>query len=157
MRNSGKLLAIAALALLATPPASAETPEYIQSGATAIYDADGARMLLENDGVTLQWIGWDRRGTANVLIEQDGTYTLNARQVADNGQGSLTMQGYVSEIGPGYFTIQGTITIEAAPDRERFCSENKLWHFAVTQNRRYWRLREFEWCDGLTDYIDIYM
>ena len=118
---------------------------------------DGARMLLENDGVTLQWIGWDRRGTANVLVEHDGTYTLTARQQVDNGQGSLAMDGYISEIGPGYFTFRGTITIEGAPDRGRYCSENKLWHFAVTQNRRYWRLREFEWCDDLTDYIDIYM
>ena len=155
MRTLGKLLVIPALALVS--PASADSSEFTQSGATAIYDADGARMLLENDGVTLQWIGWDRRGTANVLVEHDGTYTLTARQQVDNGQGSLAMDGYISEIGPGYFTFRGTITIEGAPDRGRYCSENKLWHFAVTQNRRYWRLREFEWCDDLTDYIDIYM
>jgi len=26
----------------------------------------------------------------------------------------------------------------------------------VTQNRRYWRIRTFEWCDDLTDYVDVY-
>jgi len=155
MRNFAKLLALPALALAL--PAAADSSDYVQSGATAIYDADGARMLRENDGVTLQWIGWDRRGTANVTVEADGTYMLVARQEAANGRGSMRMIGAISEIGPGYFTFRGTITIEGAPDRGRYCSENKLWHFAVTQNRRYWRLREFEWCDDLTDYIDIYM
>ena len=29
-----------------------------------------------------------------------------------------------------------------------------LWVYA--DGRKYWRLRDFDWCDGLTDYIDIY-
>jgi hypothetical protein len=33
---------------------------------------------------------------------------------------------------------------------------DKAWHFAVMQNRPYWRLREFDWCEDLTDYVDIY-
>jgi hypothetical protein len=38
----------------------------------------------------------------------------------------------------------------------RRCEQTGEWRFAVTQNRKYWRLRQFEWCDYLTDYIDIY-
>ncbi len=43
-----------------------------------------------------------------------------------------------------------------APDQGRACEADKSWHFAITQQRLYFRLREFEWCDRLTDYIDIY-
>ena len=40
--------------------------------------------------------------------------------------------------------------------QSRICEKTKDWHFAITQGRPYYRLREFEWCDGLTDYIDLY-
>ena len=62
----------------------------------------------------------------------------------------------MTEIGADYFVFDGTIRIADTPDAGRRCEADKVWHFAVTQNRPYWRLREFEWCDGLTDYIDIY-
>ena len=70
--------------------------------------------------------------------------------------GRLFLDGTITEIGAGYFTFEGTIRITDTPDPGRQCEDNKSWHFAVTQNRPYYRLREFEWCDGLTDYIDIY-
>ena len=57
---------------------------------------------------------------------------------------------------PAVFGPARLIRIADAPDPGRMCEATKSWHFAVTQNRRYYRLREFEWCDGLTDYIDIY-
>ncbi len=47
-------------------------------------------------------------------------------------------------------------TAPGTPDAGRRCEANKAWRFAVTQNRPWWRLREFEWSDGLTDYVDIY-
>ena len=28
--------------------------------------------------------------------------------------------------------------------------------FAITQNRKYWRLQQMESCGRLTDYVDIY-
>ena len=65
---------------------------------------------------------YSQAGTPHVAVSEafaDGTYTLTARQQVDNGQGSLAMDGYISEIGPGYFTFRGTITIEGAPDRGR--------------------------------------
>ena len=47
-------------------------------------------------------------------------------------------------------------SITDTPDRGRTCERRKTWHFAVTQRRSFYRLREFEWCDGLTDYVDVY-
>jgi len=68
----------------------------------------------------------------------------------------LQVDGDVIDVGAGYFTLRGTIRITGTPDRGRRCEATKDWHFAITQNRSYYRLREFEWCDGLTDYVDIH-
>ena len=121
---------------------------------TTILSAADAVRLRQNSGITLQWIGWDERGTATVT-EQAGRYRLSARQAGGEG-GLLTLDGAITEIGPDYFVFDGAIAISDTPDRGRNCFADKTWRFEVTQGRRYYRLREFEWCDGLTDYIDIY-
>jgi hypothetical protein len=46
----------------------------------------------------------------------------------------------ITEIGDDYFLLNGRITIGDTPDAGRSC----------------YRLREFERCDYLTDYADIY-
>ncbi len=139
------------LTVAAAPPVDQSNAE----GATRILDQAMAERLLGNGGMTLQWISWEDRGVANVTIDADGLWHLSARQ-AQAGMGSVTVNGIITEIGADYFTFEGEITIADAPDAGRRCSEDKPWHFGITQNRAYWRLREFEWCDGLTDYIDIY-
>ena len=116
-----------------------------------------ARRLAANTGITLQWIGWNERGRVEVGQTSDGVYRLFGRQSDDDGSGFVEVDGVVTEIGPDYFLLDGTVTIRDAPDAGRFCQADKLWRFGITQGRKYWRLREFEWCDGLTDYIDIYM
>lgn len=123
---------------------------------TRILDRSAADRLLAADGVTLQWIGWDRRGSVRV-VEENGIIRLDAAQDQPDGPGRLSVSGTVTEIGADYFILDGTIRITDTPDPGRRCEADKPWHFAVTQNRPYWRLREFEWCDGLTDYVDIYM
>ena len=120
---------------------------------TQILSEADAQRLLHNKGVTLQWIDWNTRGTA-VVSPRDGLWTLRAAQAG--GKGRLFLDGTITEIGEGYFTFDGTIRISDTPDPGRQCENTKSWHFAVTQNRPYYRLREFEWCDGLTDYVDIY-
>ncbi len=122
---------------------------------TKVLSQTDADRLLANKGVTLQWIDWDRRGSA-VVASGDALWTLRAAQSARQGKGRMILDGAIVEIGEGYFTFRGTIRIADAPDPGRMCEATKSWHFAVTQNRKYYRLREFEWCDGLTDYIDIY-
>lgn len=143
-------------ALPAPPPAiiAPAPPSYVQP--TRILDQGAAGRLLANKGVTLQWIDWNTRGTATVTREANGVWHLRAAQAQANGPGRLRLDGDITEIGADYFTFEGTIRIADTPDAGRVCEKNKTWHFAVTQNRSYWRLREFEWCDGLTDYIDIY-
>jgi hypothetical protein len=123
--------------------------------ATKVLNQTDAQRLLANKGASLQWIDWDRRGSA-VVTPGDALWNLRAAQSARQGKGRLILDGAILEIGEGYFTFRGTIRIADTPDPGRMCEASKTWHFAITQNRKYYRLREFEWCDGLTDYIDIY-
>lgn len=138
------------------PPAiiKPEPPVYVEP--TRILDNAAAQRLIHNKGVTLQWIDWNTRGTATVTREGNGLWHLRAAQAQAGGPGRLYLDGDVTEIGADYFTFVGTVRIADTPDNGRVCEKTKPWHFAITQNRPYWRLREFEWCDGLTDYVDIY-
>ncbi len=154
MRIVAQILAAMALASLPATHAKASDAS-ADAEATRILSKRDARQLLHNAGLTLQWIDWNRRGT--VVVRNDGgRWTLRGAQSEVAGPGRLFLEGRILEIGEGYFTFRGTIRITDTPDRERHCELNKTWHFAVTQNRPYYRLREFEWCDYLTDYIDIY-
>lgn len=122
---------------------------------TRILDHEMARNLKENRGATLQWIDWNQRGTAFVS-DKDGTWSLRASQSQLDGPGSLFLEGRIVEIGSDYFLFDGLVRITGTPDAERQCEKRDVWRFAITQNRPYWRIRQFEWCDDLTDYIDIY-
>lgn len=122
---------------------------------TRILDEAAAQRLLSAKGATLQWISWERRGSVHARME-DGVLRLTAAQSEERAPGQLFLDGYVSEIGADYFTFEGKVHIHDTPDIGRECEADKSWRFAVTQNRPYWRLREFEWCDYLTDYVDIY-
>ncbi|MGQ7829833.1 hypothetical protein [Altererythrobacter sp. Z27] len=124
--------------------------------ATRVLDRVTLNRLVQNKGMSLQWISWDdSRGTVSARMV-DGRMRLTGSQFATNGPGQIMLDGYVTELGTGYFTFEGKIRIIDAPDGGRVCEADKSWHFAITQQRRYFRLREFEWCDDLTDYIDIY-
>jgi hypothetical protein len=122
---------------------------------TRIFDTAAAQHLRANKGVTLQWIDWNTRGSAYVAVA-DGVWTLRATQAEAGGPGRLFLEGKVTEIGRDYFLFDGVVRITDTPDRGRICEKRDVWRFAITQNRRYWRIRTFEWCDGLTDYVDIY-
>ncbi|QUL37761.1 hypothetical protein [Erythrobacter sp. JK5] len=140
----GGLLAIAA------SPAIGEDA----SSPTTVTSERDAERLRTAQGLTLQWIGWDRRGNVHVARDPDGVWRINGTQRGDGGR--LAVDGTITEIGEDYFLLDGRIVISGTPDRDRLCVEDKVWRFAVTQERGYYRLREFEWCDGLTDYVDIY-
>lgn len=150
------------LAMAAALAGCAAKPEPVTTASVApvveptrVVDRAAADRLLAAKGVTLQWIGWSQRGSINVT-DRDGTIFLTGAQSDTAGPGRLFLDGWIEEIGADYFTFHGTIRITDTPDPGRQCEKDKIWHFAITQNRPYWRLREFEWCDYLTDYIDIY-
>ena len=119
-------------------------------------DRETLARLRGNSGITLQWIGWNERGFVEVREDERGAVLLRGSQIGADG-GHLQVAGTVVDAGRDYFLLDGTITISDAPDEGRSCRATRPdWRFAITQGRRYYRLRTFEWCDGLTDYVDIY-
>ena len=156
LRLAAVLLTLAAAPIASSPSLadSGKARERTQA-ATRILDRRSASRILANKGLTLQWIDWGRRGNARVSRE-GGRWALRGRQEQRNGPGRLAMDGTIEEIGTDYFVFRGKISITDTPDAGRSCSMDKTWRFAITRNRSYYRLREFEWCDDLTDYIDLY-
>jgi len=151
-----RLLPLMALCACGPIDSASSTPAPPQAIGAADFDSVGVERLINNKGLALQWISWDVRGTVQARRVGEALRLSGSQSDPDGGPGKLSLDGKVVEVGPGYFTLQGTIRITDAPDAGRHCEANKLWHFAITQNRQYYRLREFEWCDGLTDYVDIY-
>ena len=123
---------------------------------TRILDQTAAERLLGASGITLQWIDWNQHGPITVSQAPDGTIRISGSQDQQGGPGRLFVEGDVREIGADYFIFDGLVRITETPDDGRSCEADKPWYFAITQNRPYWRLREFEWCDDLTDYVDIH-
>ncbi len=147
-------LALSAGFVAAFNPVSAD--DHVRPSDQAAMDASTRARIEGNSGITLQWIGWDNRGVAMLRRGAEGDIYLSGGQISPDGPGTLWVDGRIVEAGGDYFIFEGLIRIADAPDVGRVCEQTKRWRFAVTQNRKYYRLREFEWCDGLTDYVDIY-
>lgn len=126
-----------------------------QAEPTRILSATDVERLKTLQGMTLQWLDWDERGPANVIFAEDGRVILEGSHFDVAGAG-VRVSGVITEIGKDYFLLDGRIQIIGTPDADRRCDADKVWRFAATQRRAYHRLREFEWCDYLTDYIDFY-
>jgi hypothetical protein len=152
-RSSAPILtALAAIAFGAGALASSDAP-----ATTRIEDRAAFERLIGNSGMSLQWISWTNKKRGKI----DASYRnkllhLKGEQRLTDGTGGVSIDGAVSRVGKTEFILNGTIKIENTPDIGRVCEKTGEWRFAITQNRKYWRLREFEWCDELTDYIDIY-
>jgi hypothetical protein len=135
--------------------ASSNSPKPIPP--TKVENRAALEKLLGNSGMTIQWLSWtsSARGPMTASWKQRALF-LKGEHRAEEGSGRVAVEGRVTRINKTEFILNGTITIEDTPDIGRKCQKTGDWKFAITQNRKYWRMREFEWCDQLTDYIDIY-
>lgn len=132
-----------------------ETPRIIAVKETEIRDQAALEKLRGNQGINLQWNYDAPRGDLTVTQVGDVVH-LSGVQKALDGKGRLEIEGDVLSIDSKHFIFRGRISMIDTPDAGRSCIKNGDSEFAITQNRKYWRMREFEWCDQLTDYIDIY-
>ncbi|MGL5837770.1 MAG: hypothetical protein ACRCY3_04640 [Sphingorhabdus sp.] len=142
-----------ACALMAGAQARDDKPVAV----TKIEDRTAFERLIGNSGLTVQWLGWtnSKRGILQADY-RNRLLRLTGEQRDAAGGGRVSIDGIVTRIGKDEFIFDGTILIENTPDAGRRCEKTGPSRFAITQNRKYWRLREFEWCDDLTDYVDIY-
>lgn len=148
-----KMLASLAFLLAATSAAAqAPPPER-----TVVNDRAALQRLRRSSGITLQWISFETPGWGHVVATmRGGLLHLSGSQSERRGPGRLTLDGDVLRVDPRSFTFKGRIVITGAPDPGRNCVRDGTYEFRVTQRRRYWRLQDFEACDGLADYVDIY-
>ena len=143
------MLAATGIAAPAAPPAPGER--------TIVNDPTALGRLRRNSGITLQWISFENPGRGRLVAQMNGGLLhLNGSQVAQNGRGQVTLDGDVIRINPRSFFFRGRIVITDAPDLGRNCVREGTYEFRATGQRRYWRLQDFEACDGLADYVDIY-
>jgi hypothetical protein len=147
---AGLALIAAATGLAAqTPPAPGER--------TVVSDRTALNRLRRNSGITLQWISFDHAQRGHVVAQMNGGLLhLNGSHAARGGPGRLTLDGDVLRISMRSFLFRGRIAITDAPDRGRNCVREGTYEFRATGQRRFWRLQDFEACDGLADYVDIY-
>lgn len=130
---------------------------------TRILDQQAADKLRGAQGITLQWISWNWRGTVEVMQPGD-VITIKGGQdsakapanTGDLGTGRVEIDGVITEIGADYFLFDGEIVITDSPDIGRSCRWSGPAEFRITQGRQYWRMQDMTKCDGLTDYVDLY-
>ena len=148
-----KMLASLALLLAVTGAAAQPAPPE----RTIVNDRAALQRLRRNSGITLQWISFETPGWGHVVATmRGGLLHLSGSQTERGGPGRLTLDGDVLRVDPRSFTFRGRILITGTPDPGRNCVRDGTYEFRVTQRRRYWRLQDFEACDGLADYVDIY-
>lgn len=147
--------ATTASAPAAVPPMRADPAPLAPVRAIEVRDRAALERLRGNAGLTLQWIGWEKRGLLEVSQRGEIVH-IKGSQAAPDGKGRLEVEGDVLSIDSTHFILRGRIAITNTPDEGRKCVKQGDSEFAITQGRKYWRMREFEWCDQLTDYVDIY-
>jgi hypothetical protein len=156
--------ALIAAAAISSPaiiaPARAETilpTAVIPEPDTIINDQATLERLLGNSGITVQWLTWDQEGRGELSTNWQGKVLyIEGSHKSQTSPGIMTIKGNIVQVDKDRFLFNGRITITETPDAGRKCVKDGISNFAVTQRRKYFRLREFEWCDHLTDYIDIF-
>jgi len=108
--------------------------------ATEVRDQSALERLCGNTGLTLQWIGWDKRGSLEVS-QRSPVVHIKGTQIAPNVNGRLEIEGDVLSIHSYSFILLGDIGITGTPDAGRLCIKQVDSEFAITQNRQYWQMR----------------
>ena len=125
-------------------------------GAGAAVGGTGRAALLGTHRLSLQWISWEKFGTATV-VDNDGVLILKGSQHV--GDEYLTVEGSVTWIGPKKFTMHGVIVTKIdSINKGQPCKRSGDMTFAIMDGRKYWRLQEMDNpCEAVTDYVDIYL
>ena len=142
--------------LLLFMPAYAQAPG-ANHPKTVIKDEAAKIKLLGLHRLSLQWISWDYFGKATVT-ESNGTLFLTGEQKARKGSDHLKIDGVITEVAATEFKFKGKIIIKVDFNNGgKPCERNGEMTFRITNNRRYWRLKEMENpCEEIVDYVDIF-
>lgn len=134
------------------------SPEELARRKTQVTDARTRKLFLGKHGLTLQWISWDKWGTATVK-DVGGLWRLTGSQYSQDRQDYLIVEGVILSASPQEFVFAGSILSRVSHiNAGRPCKRVGTMTFKATGKRRYWRLQEMKNCDpeGATDYVDLY-
>lgn len=116
-----------------------------------------APTLRSRHGLTLQWIGWDRRGEA-VVERRNGRSFIRGEQRSADGADYVTIEGEIVDFTAAGFTLRGRVVIRVGFENAgQPCTRDGDLRFQAPPGRAYWRLQAMRSpCSTLTDYVDIY-
>lgn len=142
------------LALLAT--LSLAVPARAAGDKTLVNDKTAASMLLGRHMLSLQWVSWDRFGSATVA-NRGGVYALEGSQRGAGGD-FVEIHGVITRVDATEFAFRGKITTRVSHiNGGAPCVRDGEFTFAIKGGRKYWRLVQMDNpCDEATDYVDIY-
>jgi hypothetical protein len=108
---------------------------------------------------TLQWIGWEKPGKAQITKKTDSTWSIQGEQRGE-GTDFVSIQGTLKMVSPRELTFDGTILTKVSHIYEgKVCERLGTYHFLAKGTRKYWRLQEMDNCAGgdhAVDYVDIF-
>jgi hypothetical protein len=124
---------------------------------TIVKDAGAKQMLLGKHLFSLQWISWDYFGTATIT-DKKGILYLKGEQKQRGGRDFVKIEGRIVSIEKKEFVFDGTIVTQISHiNNGEPCMRTGEMTFAITKNRKYWRLQEMtNPCEEVFDYVDIY-
>ena len=124
---------------------------------TIINDKSAAQMLLGKHRLSLQWISWDRFGTATVT-NRAAVYSVKGEQKGRGNIDYVRIDGMIVSIDSKQFVFEGSIVTRISHiNGGEPCTRQGDFTFRITGKRKYWRLMEMDNpCDTATDYVDIY-
>lgn len=125
---------------------------------TVINSASAKKMLLGKHRFSLQWISWDYFGIATVT-DKKGVLYLKGEQKGRAADDYLTIDGIITQIDEREFTFNGKIVTKVSRiNGGEPCPREGEMTFAITKNRRYWRLQDMRNpCEGVLDYVDVFL
>lgn len=108
--------------------------------------------------ISLQWIGWDKPGSATISPMEDGWYSINGSQQNKNGD-YLKIEGQIRRLSAKELQFDGIIETKVSYNNGgEVCIKKGKQSFYAKGDRKYFRLQNMENCAGgrLVDYVDIY-
>lgn len=145
----------------ATEVAEEAAPAISKPEKTEILDEAEAKRLKGKHLFALQWIDWEKFGTAEVT-EEDGVWTIKAEQKSPEKGNTdfVRMEGYITEVEEKQFTFLGKIETQVSHMYEgKPCIREGEFHFLAKDKRQYYRLQQMENpCEtgNTLDYIDVF-
>jgi len=131
-------------------------PALAQDVKTVIKDEAAKKLLLGEHKLSLQWL--DKAPGKAIVIEKNGTLSLNGEAKEQKGPGLVRIDGVVTEVAAKTFKFRGTIVTQVSYlNGGKPCERKGDFDFLIKGPRAFWRMQQMDNpCDQAADYVDIY-